>query len=262
MQPDPVDTLDDPPPHASRRAPDGASRRAALREVLVPSRLGVLGFHARLLACLTTLIATGEVAGTAASVRRTARAGSEPLATLCGSLAVGVGLVAMAAIVLFSIARLHDLGRRGWWLMLNAVPVLNVPWTLYVWLAPGSAASNRFGAAPRPGAFERVVGRVGLLVVALLSGAGLWQWHARAVPRAAVPDPTEPLAAASRSAAGAAIVDESGFRERVVGRPLVLVGTVTIGRACGTVAHVADAGLHVVGDGEHPFEETWRFERR
>ena len=69
-----------------------------------------------------------------------------------------IGMLAMALLylalivlsVMFAKRRLNDLDRSGWWLLLNFVPVVNILLSLYMVFFPGTAGSNKWGAAPGP----------------------------------------------------------------------------------------------------------------
>ena len=50
--------------------------------------------------------------------------------------------------IMLSIRRLHDLDKSGWWLILSLVPLVNIFFLLYLWLAPGTAGYNRYGQDP------------------------------------------------------------------------------------------------------------------
>ena len=47
--------------------------------------------------------------------------------------------------------RLQDMGRSGWWLILVAVPLINVLFLLLLLVIPGIAGENRYGPDPRTG---------------------------------------------------------------------------------------------------------------
>lgn len=67
--------------------------------------------------------------------------------------------------IIFTIRRLHDLNRSGWWallLLLSIVPVVgaffSIVFYIYLWCFPGNKETNRFGA-PRPTpTWEKVCG--------------------------------------------------------------------------------------------------------
>ena len=50
--------------------------------------------------------------------------------------------------IMLSIRRLHDLNKSGWFLLLGLVPLVNVIFILYMWLAPGTVGVNQYGADP------------------------------------------------------------------------------------------------------------------
>jgi len=51
--------------------------------------------------------------------------------------------------------RLHDVGRSGWWQLANIIPLLNFYLLYLLWIKPGSADSNKYGA---PAAAQPVYG--------------------------------------------------------------------------------------------------------
>ena len=50
--------------------------------------------------------------------------------------------------VMLSIRRLHDLDKSGWMLLLVLIPLIDIIFLLYLWLAPGTVGRNRFGEDP------------------------------------------------------------------------------------------------------------------
>ncbi len=70
-----------------------------------------------------------------------------------------LGIAVLAAFVLFAlflyysfvftIRRLHDCNRSGWLSLLMLIPVINIIFMLYVFLARGTEGNNNYGA-PRP----------------------------------------------------------------------------------------------------------------
>lgn len=68
---------------------------------------------------------------------------------------VGWSVAAMTSIALLVyqigllVRRLHDIGKSGWWVILAFVPLVNLPFQLYLYLGDGSSMMNRFGT-PNP----------------------------------------------------------------------------------------------------------------
>lgn len=97
-----------------------------------------------------------------------------PLAIRTGfSFLADAAIYAYALLVLLpglsvAVRRLHDLGMRGWWLLVSLVPVLGSVALLVLFCLPGEKADNRFGR-PSPTAAEREVSRLGLGEVVPLS---------------------------------------------------------------------------------------------
>ena len=57
-------------------------------------------------------------------------------------------LVACVGGVMLSIRRLHDLDKSGLMLLLVLIPLIDIIFLLYLWLAPGTVGRNRFGEDP------------------------------------------------------------------------------------------------------------------
>ncbi len=69
---------------------------------------------------------------------------SDPSA-LVGIIAIGAGLAMIYANVMLTIARLHDINKSAWWLLLMLVPYLNVIFSLYLLFAKSYPYTNRWG---------------------------------------------------------------------------------------------------------------------
>jgi len=63
-----------------------------------------------------------------------------------------VYVVVALALLLPSIAaaarRLHDIGRNGWYLLINFIPVVGTLVLIYFWVQPTKPESNPWGAPP------------------------------------------------------------------------------------------------------------------
>ncbi|MBR4383413.1 MAG: DUF805 domain-containing protein [Selenomonadaceae bacterium] len=57
-------------------------------------------------------------------------------------------LVAGIGGIMLSIRRLHDLNKSGRFLLLSLVPLVNIIFAFYLWLAPGTNGWNEYGADP------------------------------------------------------------------------------------------------------------------
>jgi len=68
---------------------------------------------------------------------------------------VGWSVVAVTSVALLVyqigllVRRLHDMEKSGWWVILAFVPLVNLPFQLYLYLGDGSSMVNRFGT-PNP----------------------------------------------------------------------------------------------------------------
>ena len=58
------------------------------------------------------------------------------------SFAAGIGSI------MLGIRRLHDLNKSGWFMLLLLVPLINLVFVLYMYLAPGQVGANKYGADP------------------------------------------------------------------------------------------------------------------
>ena len=82
-------------------------------------------------------------------------AGEDQVLPLSETVAPGLLIYWFAAIVYtvisiaFTVRRLHDTNRSGWWYLLNLVPVVGLI-LLFIWtvLTPGTPGTNRFGPSP------------------------------------------------------------------------------------------------------------------
>lgn len=70
-----------------------------------------------------------------------------PLAILYLSVTAVLLLPSLAV----SVRRLHDIGRSGWWLLINLVPVVGPLFLLYFFVQPSDEEPNRYGPVPQPG---------------------------------------------------------------------------------------------------------------
>lgn len=59
------------------------------------------------------------------------------------------------AIVLFygfslGIRRFHDLGKSGWFVLLNLIPIVNIIVTIWLFVGAGQSVNNKYGNPPMP----------------------------------------------------------------------------------------------------------------
>lgn len=70
-----------------------------------------------------------------------------------GLVGIGVTLIVGLLLLLYTVGlmvrRLHDMDMSGWWALLSLVPVLNLPFHLFLYLGNGSSSMNRYGT-PNP----------------------------------------------------------------------------------------------------------------
>ena len=48
-----------------------------------------------------------------------------------------------------SIRRLHDIGKSGWWLLINIIPFVGFFWFLILTVREGDKGSNAYGPDPK-----------------------------------------------------------------------------------------------------------------
>ena len=67
-------------------------------------------------------------------------------------------LIILAIFMGFSLGvrRCHDLDKSGWWLLLGAVPYINIAWGLYLACKRGTVGPNRYGDDPICDDYERM----------------------------------------------------------------------------------------------------------
>lgn len=58
------------------------------------------------------------------------------------SVVMGIGNI------MLSIRRLHDLNKSGWFMLILLIPVVNLIFAIYMYLAKGTSGENRYGADP------------------------------------------------------------------------------------------------------------------
>lgn len=79
----------------------------------------------------------------------------------------GLYLAFLVMSVIFSIRRLHDLDKSGWLCLLSFIPLINVLYSLYIYLAPGTPGPNRFGPRRPTAGWEKVVGWIAIVLTTL-----------------------------------------------------------------------------------------------
>ena len=69
------------------------------------------------------------------------------------------GLLLLIYTVGLMVRRLYDMDLSGWWALLSLVPILNLPFHLFLCLGDGSSSMNRFGTPnPLPSGIVTLVG--------------------------------------------------------------------------------------------------------
>ncbi|MCG8394132.1 MAG: DUF805 domain-containing protein [Pseudomonadales bacterium] len=78
-------------------------------------------------------------------------------AGIIGTVVIGVAL--FIYMIGLMVRRLHDMALSGWWALLALLPLINLPFHLYLYLGDGSSTVNRFGTPnPLPSLPVKVVG--------------------------------------------------------------------------------------------------------
>jgi uncharacterized membrane protein YhaH (DUF805 family) len=75
--------------------------------------------------------------------------------SLIDSFTIGMGILPLIVALAFFIPslavvvrRLHDVGRSGWWIFINLVPLVGFLIMIYWMVIAGEDEENRFGANP------------------------------------------------------------------------------------------------------------------
>ena len=73
------------------------------------------------------------------------------LFVLIATAFVGIGWIMLPVLIIptlsVTIRRLHDIGKRGWWVLLCIIPVANI-YLLYLLMRRGDKLENRYGISP------------------------------------------------------------------------------------------------------------------
>lgn len=109
-------------------------------------RLGRVRFLAYSLLGIPLAILLGLLSGIAAGI-------TDPGADYAGKaslLVMGVVFITTPMLVLAAAARrrLHDFDVSGWWTLFLLLPIFQFIFLIYLLVAPGTPAANRFGALP------------------------------------------------------------------------------------------------------------------
>lgn len=137
------------------------------------NRLSYLGWYGLLsLACLAAFILIFAFAGIFASSN---------IDDAIFSAFSGMSVFAMIAVwlgafylqIVFLIRRLHDLNKTGWLCLLLLVPVIQLLFTLYVLLAPGTPHRNDYGDVRPSRGWEKILAWL-MILVSLLMMSGIF----------------------------------------------------------------------------------------
>lgn len=77
---------------------------------------------------------------------------AEILDAILGTICVFTGIYGLAQIVPYiavAIRRMHDIGKSGWWICINFVPLIGGLWFLYLAIQDSQAGVNEYGENPK-----------------------------------------------------------------------------------------------------------------
>jgi uncharacterized membrane protein YhaH (DUF805 family) len=74
-----------------------------------------------------------------------------PGAQSAGVLSGLYSLVIFIPTISVGIRRLHDIGKSGWWILINLIPCVGWIWYLVLAAQDGQPGSNEFGSSPKEG---------------------------------------------------------------------------------------------------------------
>jgi len=115
---------------------------------------------------VAALVAASVGAGTAANSQSGLAAMGALGIVWVAVFVVGLVVAGIAAII-FAIRRAHDMDMSGWWVLLFFVPLVNLIFTLLFMLKAGSEGVNRFGPPRVTRGWEKVVGIIAAILVAV-----------------------------------------------------------------------------------------------
>lgn len=67
-----------------------------------------------------------------------------------GAFFILATLFFLIQLLFIKIQRLHDLDLSGWFILLFLIPLFNLIFALYLFVAPGTEQANRYGPKPNP----------------------------------------------------------------------------------------------------------------
>jgi len=198
-------------------------------------RVGVLGFHARNLACYAIILTCASAVGSINEASKVSGVHDYKslvdygtLVRVLGWSLIGLALAAVAIIFINLMRRLNDLDFRRWWILLTFVPPVTIFLHLWLFFWPGSSDVNRFGHPPLPGQFERAIGCIGLGVMVIMISVSMAEMATKQTRKGQTmqADPYEAALARFTSGRDRAIpiLDEATFRERIVEKIAFFLG--------------------------------------
>ena len=69
---------------------------------------------------------------------------------IVGTIILGVfGLAILVPSIAVSIRRMHDIGKSGWWVLVNLIPLIGSIWFIILGAKDSVPGSNEWGACPK-----------------------------------------------------------------------------------------------------------------
>ena len=67
-----------------------------------------------------------------------------------GMIVAGIfGLAILVPSLAVAIRRMHDIGKSGWWICINFIPLIGTIWYIILAAKDSEAGSNKWGACPK-----------------------------------------------------------------------------------------------------------------
>jgi len=116
-------------------------------------RTGIHAFRKVVAGCVTAIIIGLWLINSGTEVRCTGFGPCSEHYTVLAWLGGLINIVFWTALICGSIRRLHDANKSGWFALINAIPLINLGFWLWLAFEDGTAGENRFG--PPPGINEQ-----------------------------------------------------------------------------------------------------------
>jgi uncharacterized membrane protein YhaH (DUF805 family) len=116
----------------------------------VNGRTSVHGFRRVLLVCVLAIAVGWRMVDSGIEVECGGFGLCSERATGLAYLGGLIGVVFWTALICASVRRLHDADKSGWFALLNAIPVVNLGFWLWLAFEDGSLGENRYGSPSGP----------------------------------------------------------------------------------------------------------------